>query len=123
MHLRQEMTISTPGTIDFVAHDPSRDEALLVMVEDRSWGDAGALLPDLQAKLNLYLDYATTSQLTRAYPGLAGKPLHIQLRSTEPPGQRELELLGIVAKQHLGPRGVRLTHRVIGQPHETEITS
>jgi len=123
MHLRQEMTISTPGTIDFVAHDPSRDEALLVMVEDRSWGDAGALLPDLQAKLNLYLDYATTAQFTRAHPELAGKRLHIQLRSTEPPGQRELEFLGIVAKQHLGPRGVRLTHRVIGQPHETEITS
>jgi len=68
------MTISTPGTIDFVAHDPSRDEALLVMVEDRSWGDAGALLPDLQAKLNLYLDYATTPNSHEPIRGLPANP-------------------------------------------------
>jgi len=115
------MTVSTSATVDFVAHDPARDEALLVMVEDRTWGESGALLPDLQAKFNLYLGYVTTGQLQEGYPDLGIKPVHIQLRSVEPPGPRELEFLRIVAKKHLGPKGIRLSFRVIGDSRETEV--
>ena len=117
------MTVSALGTVDFVAHDPARNEALLVMVEDRPWGDSGALLPDLQAKLNLYLGYVTTGQLQQGYPDLGTRPVHIQLRSVEQPGPRELELLRIVAKQHLGPMGIRLSFQVIGGTRETEVES
>ena len=115
------MTVSASGTIDFVAHDPARDEALLVMVEDRTWGESGALLPELQAKFNTYLDYVTTGQIRQGYPDLGGKPVHIQLRSVEPPNAREREFLRIVAKKHLGPKGIRLSLRVIGGHGETAV--
>ncbi len=112
------MTLEAEGTIDFVAHDPARDEALLVMVHDQPWGDMGHYLPPLQAKFNTYFAYATAGALVAAYPQLAGKSVHIQLRSTSPPGARELELLRIVAKNHLQPVGIRLSWRVVGEQHE-----
>jgi uncharacterized protein DUF6572 len=112
------MTLETEGTIDFVAHDPAHDEALLVMVRDQPWADAGHHLPPLQAKFNTYFAYATSGSLVAAYPELSGKSVHIQLRSTTPPGERELEFLRIVATHHLRPAGIRLSWRVIGEPHE-----
>jgi len=112
------MTVSTSGVIDFVAHDPARDEVMLVMVEDRSWGSSGSLLPDLQAKLNLYLAYITSGQLHQGYPSVSTKAVHIQLRSVEPPTSRELEFLRIVMKQHLHPRAIKLSVRVIGENGE-----
>src|SRR5262245_40772589 len=116
------MTVSTSDKIDFIAHDPGRDEALLVMVEDRSWGAVGPLLPELQSKLNTYLDYVVTGQLERAYPQLSLKRVNIQLRSAEALGPRELKLLNIVARQHLAPRGIRLTWKVVGQAGEHEVS-
>src|SRR5262245_15280347 len=112
------MTLRADGTIDFVAHDPARDEALLVMVHDEPWGNAGRALTILQAKFNTYLDYATAGGLISDHPQLAGKAIHIQLRATEAPGSRELEFLRVVAKQHLHPREIRLSWRLIGEPSE-----
>ncbi|HJZ66603.1 MAG TPA: DUF6572 domain-containing protein [Blastocatellia bacterium] len=117
------MTVSVAGTIDFIAHDPAHDEALLVMVEDRGWGDAGTLLPDLEAKLNVYLDYVTSGQLQAAYPDLVDKPIHFQLRSLERPGKRELEYLRVVATQDLSPRGIRLSFKVIGETLENAVNA
>lgn len=57
------MTVENTRVIDFVAHDPADDSVLLVMVEERSWGDRGSLLRDLQEKLNTYLDYAVEGWL------------------------------------------------------------
>ena len=112
------MTLAAETTIDLVAHDPTRDEALLVMVHDRPWGDTGHSLPVLQAKFNTYLEYITSGQLIRDYPNMTGKAVHIQLRSTESPGERELGFLRIIARQHLQPAGTRLTWRVVGEQSE-----
>ena len=115
-----EMTVSASGVIDFVAHDPTRDEVLLVLVEERSWGDAGCLLPDLQEKLNVYLNYVETGQLERAFPDLGGKRINVRLHSSEAPGERELEFLEIVTRKVFRPRHMRMTWRVIGQQLEYE---
>ncbi len=112
------MTVGQDDTIDFVAHDPGRDEVLLVMVQDEAWGDSGLQLPALQAKFNTYLAYATAGRLAIDYPDHKGKRVHIQLRSTHPSGERELAFLRIVAGHHLKPAGIRLSWKVIGHNGE-----
>ena len=115
------MTVAEAGTIDFIAHDQERDEILLVMVEDRAWGESGALLPDLQAKFNFYLDYVMTGQFQQTYSTFGEHRVHIQVRSVDHPGPRELEFLRIMAEQHLAPLGIRLSFRMIGGDQETEV--
>ena len=112
------MTIEDESTIDFVAHDPERDEVVLIMVQEQDWGDRGHQLPALQAKVNTYLAFALDGQLAAEYPAYAGKPVHIQLRSTTRPGERELTFLRIVSERWLEPSGIRLSWRVIGEPGE-----
>ena len=109
------MSVAEVETIDFVAHDPGRDEALLVLVEERAWQDSGALLHDLQAKLNSYLLYVVEGKLGAEYPSLEGKPVHFQLRSSYPLGERELGFLRIVCKHHFAPAGIRFSWRIIGE--------
>ena len=75
------MTVVQHDVIDFIVHDPTRDRAVLVMVETRPWGDGGGLLRDLEAKLNTYLSCVTSGQLAIHYPELAGKPVHFELRT------------------------------------------
>jgi hypothetical protein len=107
------MSVSQPDVVDFVVHDPLKDEALLLMVEERAWGDRGLLLPDLQTKLNAYLAFIE-HQLAVDYPELAGKPVHVQLRSAFPPEKAELEFLRIALEQHLAPEGIQLSWHIIG---------
>lgn len=106
------MTVEQIDVIDFVAHHPGRDEVLLVIIEHRRWGDRGALLPALQAKLNTYLAYALGGQLTSDYAELFAKPIHIQLRAIEPRGIREAEFLRIVSKEHFQPAGIRFSWKI-----------
>jgi hypothetical protein len=108
------MTVQQHGVIDFVAHDPAEDTVILVMVEDRDWGDSGMLLPDLQEKMNTYFNYATSGQLAREYPSMAGKQVEIQLRSAIRPGPRELDFIRIVTSKHLRPAGIQFLWKVIG---------
>lgn len=109
------MTVKQGHTIDFVAHDPVHDEALLVMVQDEAWGDSGLQLPALEAKFSTYLAYVTEGRLVTDYPALTGRHVHVQLRAATPPGERESEFLRIVAVHHLQPTDIRLSWKVIGQ--------
>ena len=78
----------------------------LSMVEEREWGSQGALLTDLQAKLNAYLAYVSDGQLDKEYPQLRGKPIRFRLHYEFEPGARESESLAIVRAQHLEPAGI-----------------
>ena len=100
------MTAAQHNTIDFVAYDSETRSVILVIVEDRPWGERGELLHDLQAKLNTYLNYVTSGQLKTDYPEVAGKPVKIELRSSYPPGSREREFIDIVVKNHFQPEGI-----------------
>jgi hypothetical protein len=112
------MTVAQADIVDFVAHDPKRDEALLVMVEHRPWSNKGLLLKDLQAKFNTYLAYISNGQLAADFPDLRGKPVHIQLRASAPLGPREIEFLRIVSEYHLAQRGIWLSWKLIGEKDE-----
>jgi len=103
------MTVDNPSVIDLVAHDSLSDVVSLIMVEHRDWGVDGALLSDLQAKLNTYLAYAVNGQFAADYPSHQGKVLRFDLRTAYPLGPREIELLEIVRRRHLSPRGIELS--------------
>ncbi len=108
------MSTQEHDTIDLIAHQPDGDIAVLIIVEDRPWGDRGELLHDLQAKLNTYLSYITEGRLEVEYPSLTGRPVLIELRCSFPPGDREIEFLEIVGPRYFAPLGIRLTWRLIG---------
>jgi hypothetical protein len=95
------MTIQQADTIDFVALSPAGDEVWLVMVQAEEWGDSGHQLPALQAKVETYLNYAL-DELVTAYPEATDKRIHVQLRTADPPGEREREFLRIEAPPSAG---------------------
>lgn len=107
------MTTESHNTIDFVALDRAAGSVILVAVEERPWGDAGSLLPDLQAKLNTYLDYVTSGQLKADYPETATSSVRIELRTTYPPGNRETEFLNIVVRNYLRPERIEFGWQLI----------
>ncbi len=107
------MAVQDLNSIDIVAHDPKTDEIILVMVETREWGDWGALLPELQAKLNTYVGYVLDGRLVCDYPAYSIKQIRIELRTEYPPSPREEQFLDIVAFEDLQPLGVRLSWKLI----------
>jgi hypothetical protein len=108
------MAVQETNVIDFVAHRAKTDTVVLVMVEARDWGDAGALLPDLQTKFNTYLTYALDGQLKEDYPDMAGKAIRFELRTKYPPTQREQQFFEIVTRQYLQPEGITFDWKLPG---------
>jgi hypothetical protein len=108
------MTVKQPNVIDFVAHDPTSDEALLVMVQDEPWGESGLQLPFLEDKFNTYFSFVCSGELERSYPALRGKTVHIQVHAVSSPSDREVEFFRIVSMKHLQPAGMKLSWKVIG---------
>ena len=107
------MAVRDAGSIDLVAYSPNEDRVMLVMVEDREWGDKGVLLPELQAKLNTYLGYALDGRLGCDYPAYAQKSIRIELRTQHPPTAREQQFLDLVAMEDLQPRGISFGWQLI----------
>src|SRR5689334_22522870 len=107
------MAVEETNIIDFITYNPASDRLMLVMVEIREWGDQGALLPELQAKLNTYLGYALDGRLVCDYPAFAQKQIRIELRTQYPPTQREQQFLEIVTKEDLQPRGINFGWRLL----------
>lgn len=107
------MAVQDTNTIDSIFRDPKTDEVLLVMVEHRDWGQRGELLPDLQDKINAYLNFALGGQLANYDPTLKGKPLHIQLSTVHAPTARETQFFDILCSQVLTPRGIRFSWELV----------
>ena len=108
------MPVQDTNVIDIVVHDPKTDRVILCMVEVRDWGDAGALLPDLQTKFGTYLTYALDGQLREDYPAMVNKPIRFELRAEFPPTQREQQFFDIVTRQYLQPEGITFAWQVLG---------
>jgi hypothetical protein len=98
-HASQPAGVEQAGVIDFFAHDPKRDEILLVMFEPRSWDDSDLQLFQLQEKFNAYVSFLLDGELAEAHPELARKNARIELRCAEMPGGRALDLLNAIHDQ------------------------
>lgn len=107
------MSVADASSIDLIAYMPDEECVVLVMVEDRAWGQHGMRLRDLQAKIQTYLNYVASGQLTDDYPSMLGKRVRIELRSMFPLGIREEELLEIVNRHDLAQFGLNMSWRLI----------
>ena len=87
------------GVIDLIAHDPKRDEVVLVIDEPNEWGGSDERLLSLQERFNAYVSFLLDGEMTEAHPELAGKPARIKLRCAHMPDTRALELLEAIHDQ------------------------
>ncbi|HLQ44624.1 MAG TPA: DUF6572 domain-containing protein, partial [Planctomycetaceae bacterium] len=111
----ERMTVDNPLVIDLVTVDPLTGIVSLIMVEHREWGEAGELLPDLQAKLNAYFAYVESGQLVQDFPDVAGKPITFLLNHVYELGPREREFIRIAVQQHFVPAGITWRHEMLGR--------
>src|SRR5437588_6678791 len=89
----------TSDRIDVIAHDPKRDEAVLVMNEPNEWDGSDEQLLALQERFNAYVSFLLDGEMASDHPDLAGKPARIELRCAHMPDTRALELLGLIHDQ------------------------
>jgi hypothetical protein len=87
------------GMIDMVAQDTKTGEIVLRMDELDPWDGSDDRLLALQERFNAYVSFLLDGEMTSEHPELAGKPARIELRCTEMPDTRALELLGMIHDQ------------------------
>lgn len=99
------MTVQQPDQIDIVAEAPDSETLVLIMVEDRPWGERGELLSDLQAKFLTYLRFVR-------HHAMPPKPVQIQLVAKYPWGELEQRFLDSLVSQCLSPEGISFVCRI-----------
>ena len=116
-HLNSEDRV---GVIDMIAHDPKRDEAVLVMREPEAWNDSDERLHQVQERFNAYVSFLLDGEFAEWDPKLAQKRVRIEVRCAHMPDARALDLLGQIHDQ--------LAHQeidvrvIVKQKDETELT-
>ncbi|MEO5719834.1 MAG: DUF6572 domain-containing protein [Chthoniobacterales bacterium] len=91
--------VERADVIDFFAHDSKRDAVVLAMFESRPWENSDLQLFQVQEKFNAYVSFLLDGELAEAHPALAGKSARIELRCTEMPEGRILDLLHAIHDQ------------------------
>lgn len=90
--------IEDKDVIDLVLRSESGEEAIVVMVEDRPWGESPDQIDQLLEKVNLYANFVLDGGLIRKFPDLAGKPVRVQLDCIEPPNSEANEVIALARK-------------------------
>jgi len=108
------------GVIDLIAHDPKRDDVVLVMNEPNQWDGSDEQLLALQERFNAYVSFLLDGEMAADHPDLGGKPARIELRCTHVPDTRALELLGMIHDQ-LAFQEIKLEVTVRNDPPPTNV--
>ena len=87
------------GVIDMIAHDPKRDEAVLIMEESKRWDGSDEQLFHLQERFNAYVSFLLDGEFAEWDPKLAQKRARIEVRCAHLPDARALDLLGQIHDQ------------------------
>jgi len=82
-----------------IAHDPKRDEAVLVMNEPKPWNDSEERLHQVQERFNAYVSFLLDGEFAEWDPKLAQKRVRIEVRCAHMPDSRGLDLLGQIHDQ------------------------
>jgi hypothetical protein len=83
------MSIEQTNTVDFVTLDETSGDAMLTISDHLAWDEnEGAHLELLQRKLNTYLRFIETGELTREFPHLEGRSVAINLVGKFPLSQQ-----------------------------------
>src|SRR5437764_6919930 len=110
------------GVIDLIAHDPKRDEVVLVMNEPHEWDGSDEQLLALQERFNAYVSFLLDGEMATDHPDLAGKAARIELRCAYLPDTRALELLGLIHDQ-LAFQDIKLEVIVENDPPSQKATA
>ena len=87
------------GVIDMIAHDPKKDEAVLVMNEPGPWDGSEKRLLELQERFNAYVSFLLDGEFAEWDPKLAQKRVRIEVRCAHLPDAGALDLLGNIHDQ------------------------
>jgi hypothetical protein len=87
------------GVIDTIAHDPKKDEAVLVMNELQPWNGSDEDLFHLQERFNAYVSFLLDGEFAEWDPKLAQKHARIEVRCAHMPDARALDLFGQIHDQ------------------------
>ena len=87
------------GVIDMIAHDPKRDEAVLVMNEPAPWDGSNERLLEIQERFNAYVSFLLDGEFAEWDPKLAQKRARIEVRCAHLPDARALDLFGQIHDQ------------------------
>ena len=90
---------SDGGVIDIVAHDPKTDRVVLVMNETGAWDGSDERLLGLQDRFNTYVSFLLDGEMAEAHPELAGKRAKIEVRCSNLPDSRAIDLFGMIHDQ------------------------
>jgi hypothetical protein len=110
------------GVIDVIAHDAKTGEVVLVMNEPNEWDGSDEQLLSLQERFNAYVSFLLDGEMESGHPEFAGKPARIELRCTDMPDSRALELLGLIHDQ-LAFQDIKLEVVVRNDPRGKESAS
>lgn len=106
--------IERAGMLDAFAHDTREDVLVLAMFETRSWEHGERQLFQLQEKLNAYVSFILDGEMKENFPHLQGKPVRIELRTSEEPSEKAMGFLGR-ARDQLALQQISLEVVVIGE--------
>jgi hypothetical protein len=95
----EQVGVANAAVIDLFAVDQNSGDVLLVMKENRPWDDSDERLHQLQEKFNAYASFLLDGEMLAAHPELAGRKARIELHSATMPGERAIELLGLIHEQ------------------------
>jgi hypothetical protein len=87
------------GLIDVIAQDAKTGDVVLVMIEPNEWDSSDGQLLSLQERFNAYVSFLLDGEMDSSHPELVGKPARIEVRCTQMPDSRALELLGLIHDQ------------------------
>ena len=87
------------GVIDMIAHDPQKDQAVLVMNELEIWDGSDERLFQLQERFNAYVSFLLDGEFAEWDPKLAQKRVRIEVRCAHMPDSSALDLLGQIHDQ------------------------
>lgn len=99
----QERGVKNPKVVDLISLDPSKDEVILTMVEDRPWGTSEEQLDQLEEKFNNYLDYILDGWLFSQYPKYDGKRCRVRIEGISLPDEQQnrfFEAMRRYCKEH-----------------------
>jgi hypothetical protein len=87
------MSITDPSTIDALGIHQRTGEAVLTISDHLNWDDEGGHLVALENKINAYLTFVETGQISESLPDGADRAVKISLVHKYEPTDRAVQIL------------------------------
>jgi hypothetical protein len=106
------MAVTDPDVIDLIGIDRNSGAVVLTIADHLDWSAPLLHLGALQEKLNAYLRFIDSGELSQSYPEAAGRRIEIEVALQHP-----LDPLGVQFFAEVGPMvreaGIGLKHRTL----------